>query len=208
MLDFASARPGEAALDIGCGTGVFTLELARRGVNVTGIDHSKEMTSLADSLAAREGLSIRFITGDAESLPFSDDEFDLVIAVTILCFAADPDRLLREARRVLKPAGRLVLGELNRLSPWAWWRRARRGLVKSSYAGARFFSPEELAALLRGNGFQIKKSKTLLYFPPANRSLLLRQHRFFERAGGRILPDRGAFIATQAIPDTQTNSSC
>ncbi|MFA5809014.1 MAG: class I SAM-dependent methyltransferase [Thermoleophilia bacterium] len=212
VMDFAAARPGEKALDIGCGTGAFTLELARRGANTTGVDQSENMVSLARSMAAQDGQQVGqqvgFTVADAEALPFHDDEFDLVIAVTVLCFAAEPVRLLRESLRVLKPNGRLVLGELNSLSPWAWWRRVKRRLVKSSFSGARFFSPKKLAALLLENGFQIEGLRTLLYFPPVNSSLLLRQHRFFERVGGRILPDRGAFVAIQAVPETQKEPSC
>ncbi|MHB1326253.1 MAG: class I SAM-dependent methyltransferase [Thermoleophilia bacterium] len=200
VMDFAMARAGEKALDIGCGTGAFTLELARRGANTTGVDQSESMVSLARSLAAQDGLQVGFTVADAEALPFPDGEFDLVIAVTVLCFAADPGRLLRESLRVLKPNGRLVLGELNSLSPWAWWRRAKRRFVKSGFAGARFFSPKELQALLRENGFQVSQLRTLLYFPPVNRQLLLRRHQFFERAGGRFFPARGAFIAVKATP--------
>ncbi|MHB9112333.1 MAG: class I SAM-dependent methyltransferase [Thermoleophilia bacterium] len=200
VMDFAMVQPGEKALDIGCGTGAFTLELARRGAKTTGVDQSESMVSLARSLAAQDGLQVDFTVADAESLPFPDDVFELVIAVTVLCFAADPGRLLRESLRVLKPGGRLVIGELNSLSPWAWWRRARRRFLKSSFTGARFFSLKELGVLLRENGFQIGELRTLLYFPPVNRLFLMRRHQFFERKGRRFFPKRGAFIAVKAVP--------
>ena len=200
LVEIAKPRLGERALDIGCGTGVFTLELARHGANVTGVDRSEGMISLARSLAARDGLQAGFTFVDAEALPFPDGEFDLVVAVTVLCFAADPGRLLRESLRVLKPDGRLVIGELNSLSPWAWWRRAKRRFVKSSFAGARFFSPRELQTLLRENGLQVEGLRTLLYFPPVNRLFLMRRYQFFERRGQRLFPMRGAFIAAKAVP--------
>ncbi|MBI5869798.1 MAG: methyltransferase domain-containing protein [Actinobacteria bacterium] len=200
LFESAVPLPGERALDVGCGTGAFTLELARRGAAATGVDRSESMVSLARSLAAQDGLQATFTVADAESLPFPDSEFDLVIAVTVLCFAGDPGRLLRESLRVLKPDGRLVIGELNSLSPWAWWRRAKRRFVKSSFAGARFFSPNELGALLRENGFQIEGLRTLLFFPPVNRLFLMRRHQFFEVTGRRFFPARGAFIAIRAVP--------
>ncbi|MHB8792829.1 MAG: class I SAM-dependent methyltransferase [Thermoleophilia bacterium] len=200
LMESAMPLPGERALDVGCGTGAFTLELARRGAVATGVDRSESMLSLARSLAVQDGLQVTFTVADAETLPFPDSEFDLVIAVTVLCFAADPGRMLRESLRVLKPDGRLVIGELNSLSPWAWWRRARRRFMRSSFAGARFFSPKELAALLRENGFQNEGLRTLLFFPPVNRLLLMRRHQFFEREGQRLFPMRGAFIAARAVP--------
>lgn len=201
LMESAVPRPGERALDVGCGTGAFTLELARRGADVTSVDQSEGMISLARSLAVQDGLQVTFTVADAEALPFPDGEFDLVIAVTVLCFAADPGRMLRESLRVLKPDGRLVIGELNSLSPWAWWRRAKRRFVKSSFAGARFFSPKELGTLLRENGLQIERLRTLLFFPPVNRLFLMRRNQFFERKGRRLFPMRGAFIAAKAVPE-------
>src|SRR5580692_2930457 len=66
-------------LDVGCGTGILSLELAARGHKVAGIDFAPEMLALAKDKAAKAGASIRFEHADAENLPFPPAGFDLVI---------------------------------------------------------------------------------------------------------------------------------
>jgi SAM-dependent methyltransferase len=77
-----------------------------------------------------------------------------VIAVTVLCFAEDPQALLAEACRVLQPGGRIVLGELGRYSPWALARRLKGLLKETVYRRAHFFTRPELEELLTSSGFR------------------------------------------------------
>lgn len=199
VLELADVKPAEKALDIGCGTGYFTLALARAGAEVTGIDRAEAIVARARDNAHREGLEPEFVTGDAAQLPFPPESFDLVTSITSLCFAEAPERVLREARRVLKPSGRIVIGELNALSPWALARRIK-GLVRPSvYRHARFFRPAALEKLLAKSGFLITGRRTLLYFPPLNSPLLLSRYQWFERTGERLFPGGGAFIATGGV---------
>src|ERR1700727_1544736 len=72
-------REGLQALDIGCGTGFLSLELAARGHRVTGIDFAPAMLALAKEKAAHAGAAIRFEEADAENLPFAAAGVDLVI---------------------------------------------------------------------------------------------------------------------------------
>ncbi|HTQ33887.1 MAG TPA: class I SAM-dependent methyltransferase [Stellaceae bacterium] len=97
------------ALDIGCGTGFLSLELAARGHDVTGIDFAPEMLALAKDKAAKAGAAIRFEHADAENLPFGDASFDLVITRHVLWTLPHPEAAIGEWIRVLRPGGRLAV---------------------------------------------------------------------------------------------------
>ncbi len=108
-------------LDIGCGTGRHSLELARRGYNITGFDLSSSMIGKAKALALKEGLKIDFQIRDARDFNFNES-FDLAI---MICEGAFPlmetdemnFSILKNACNSLKPAGKLILTTLNGLFP-------------------------------------------------------------------------------------------
>jgi ubiquinone/menaquinone biosynthesis C-methylase UbiE len=102
-------RQGLEALDVGCGTGFLSLELAARGHQVTGIDFAPEMLALAKEKAAKAGAAIRFEHADAENLPFAAGSFDLVISRHVLWTLPHPEAAIEEWVRVLRPGGRLVV---------------------------------------------------------------------------------------------------
>jgi demethylmenaquinone methyltransferase/2-methoxy-6-polyprenyl-1,4-benzoquinol methylase len=113
----AAVGPGARALDVACGTGDLTLELARAvapGGEVVGSDFSERMLSLAREKAADRVLDarVRFETGNALALPYADGEFD----ATTVGFGArnfsDLERGLREMARVVRPGGRVVVLEI------------------------------------------------------------------------------------------------
>jgi ubiquinone/menaquinone biosynthesis C-methylase UbiE len=97
------------ALDIGCGTGFLSLELAARGHKVTGIDFAPEMLALAKDKAAKADAAIRFEHADAENLPFAPHSFDLVITRHVLWTLPHPEAAISEWIRVLRPGGRLAV---------------------------------------------------------------------------------------------------
>lgn len=100
---------GQRVLDLATGTGWTSRLLARRGVRVTGADIAQELLQSARQLAAAEQLSIDYLTGDAENLPFADADFDHVISTFGVMFAARPEVAAAELARVCKPGGRLAL---------------------------------------------------------------------------------------------------
>jgi ubiquinone/menaquinone biosynthesis C-methylase UbiE len=102
-------RSGLAALDIGCGTGFLSLELAGRGHSVTGIDFAPEMLALAKEKAAGAKAAIRFEHADAENLGFAAASFDLVINRHVLWTLPHPEAAISEWIRVLRPGGRLAV---------------------------------------------------------------------------------------------------
>ena len=116
--DQAQVAPGDSALDVCCGTGDLTLELAKRvapGGNVVGCDFSEPMLDLArDKASSRSADGVRFEWADALNLPYDAGRFDAVTVGFGVRNFADRDRGLQEMARVLRPGGRLVVLEFTR----------------------------------------------------------------------------------------------
>jgi ubiquinone/menaquinone biosynthesis C-methylase UbiE len=97
------------ALDIGCGTGFLSLELASRGHRVTGIDVAPSMIAQARKTAAERQATIRYEEADAEQLPFAAASFDVAVSRHLLWTLPHPDSAMDEWMRVLRPGGRLIV---------------------------------------------------------------------------------------------------
>lgn len=100
------ARPGDRALDVGCGAGDFTALLAAAGAQAVGIEVAR--AALDRARARHPGLDFRLVPIDG-SLPLEDASFDLVWASEVIEHVADTARWLSEVRRILAPRGRLLL---------------------------------------------------------------------------------------------------
>ncbi|MCL6557896.1 MAG: class I SAM-dependent methyltransferase [Firmicutes bacterium] len=188
LLSFLEPQPGEQILDAGCGTGILALELASRGLRVTGVDLSEKMLALAREKIY--GHKVGFLRADICALPFSDGYFDAVICFTVLEFVGEPESALQELWRVLKPGGRLVIGVLNRFSLWALARRGR-----GVYGHARFYTLWEIrkmmTAVLAPGSFRWTGA---VYFPPGLPVELLRYAGVFEFTGSFIARPFGAVL--------------
>ena len=131
-------------IEIGVGSGRFAAPL---GVQV-GVDPSPAMLVHA----AARGIAV--VAGTAENLPFVAASFDYALVVTTICFVDSPVRMLEEARRVLKPGGRLVIGFIDRDSDMGQDYLAHQN-ENVFYREATFYSAEEVARLLLDAGFSI-----------------------------------------------------
>jgi ubiquinone/menaquinone biosynthesis C-methylase UbiE len=109
LVDLARMEPGDAVLDVGCGTGTLAIAAKRRvGApgTVIGMDASPEMIERAQRKAAKAGSDVAFRTGTVEALPFPDAQFDVVLSTLMLHHLPRP--LRRQCARVLKPGGRVL----------------------------------------------------------------------------------------------------
>jgi ubiquinone/menaquinone biosynthesis C-methylase UbiE len=128
--------PYGTALELGCGTGFFLLNLKQAGVLDEGhvTDLSPGMVEVAVRNASGLGFEVEGRVADAESIPYDDDTFDLVVGHAVLHHIPDLDLAMREVLRVLRPGGRFVFaGEPTRKGDWVarrlswatWWAATR-----------------------------------------------------------------------------------
>src|SRR6516164_10030642 len=99
---------GDAVADIGCGPGTAARHAARLGASVTGVDPAPVMLRLARLLTRRSAYAVRYVEGSAEALPLPGSSVSVAWSIASVHHWADLDAGLHEARRVLKPGGRLV----------------------------------------------------------------------------------------------------
>lgn len=111
LIRRAEPQAGEHILDLACGTGVVTRQVAKHASNsgsLVGVDHSSEMLGVARALAMEAALDVEWIEADAGKLPFGDNRFDLAFCQQALQFFPDRPAALLELRRVLKRGGRVA----------------------------------------------------------------------------------------------------
>ena len=164
--DLMGPVDGADVLDAGCGDGALACAMASSGAVVTGIDADPAMLAAARTRAQTTGVRITFLPGRIERLPLADARFDVVVAVTVLSFVANATAAVREMARVLRPGGRLVLGELGRWNAWAATRRLTGWRGASTWSAARFRSAGELRALLNQGGLSVKALRGAVFYPP------------------------------------------
>ena len=123
-------------LDVGAGTGYVSLVLARLGHEVTGVDLSRAMLSIASAKAGALGLDVRLVEGDADDLPFSGRPFDAVVSRHVLWTLPHPEQAIRGWSRLVRRGGKVVVIDggsqargLKRLvrRPYFMYRAAREG---------------------------------------------------------------------------------
>jgi SAM-dependent methyltransferase len=191
---------GRNVLDVGCGDGDLAVELWRRGAAVTGIDASQEMVKAARARAKREGADISFMVGEAASIPFDLERFDVVVAVTILCFVANAAPVFSEITRVLRPGGVLVIGELGKWSMWAAARRVRAWLGSRLWRRGRFRMASELRCLANGAGLVPAGVHGSIYYPRWRWAARLLAP--YDTVLSRVTTFGAAFLALTAVKPT------
>lgn len=132
------------ALEVGVGTGRFAQAL--------GVESGIDPAAGALRLAERRGIKVKLARGEA--LPFSDGTFGGVLMIATLCFAEDAPALFREAARVLRADGWLVVGDIPAESSWGQEYRRKKEAGHPFYRSARFYTVEQLVTMLTETGFK------------------------------------------------------
>lgn len=140
-------RPGAKVLEVGCGIGLLTEEMAKRGVKVCSLDISQELLRKARGRSGNR--EVAFLRSSAYELAFADSVFDNIIGMSVL-HHLDVDSALKEFRRVLKKGGRMAFSEPNMLNPHIFCER--------HFFRERFHnSPDETAFIRFGLKRQFKR---------------------------------------------------
>ncbi|MBC3796818.1 class I SAM-dependent methyltransferase [Acetobacterium tundrae] len=152
-----AANP-KSILDLGCGNGnVLEKIKLKSDADLYGLDLSENMIESAkEKLGARVELKV----GDAEQLPYDDNQFDIIVCNASFHHYPNPDQVLQEIHRVLKPNGTLVLGDPT--APFEWYLKFLNwGLKWSNSGDYRIYGKKEIHELLLRHGFKASDWKKI-----------------------------------------------
>ncbi|MDQ8039702.1 MAG: bifunctional 2-polyprenyl-6-hydroxyphenol methylase/3-demethylubiquinol 3-O-methyltransferase UbiG [Rickettsiella sp.] len=158
-------------IDIGCGGGLLTEELAVAKTQVTGIDKSDTLIKIARRHAQQNGLIINYLTEDAETLSKKQREyFDFACCMELLEHVPDPASLIKACGDLVKPNGWLFFSTINRttyayLAAIIGAEYLLKLLPQGTHHYEKFIRPSELASVARKLGFKLKKLKGIHYNP-------------------------------------------
>ena len=158
LLDLLQPSPGETILDVGCGTGIFTLDVLKLGPSVVGLEISLPMLMRARQKTGDS--PFRPVTADMLSLPFANDVFDKTVSMTALEFVENAQNAIRELFRVTRKGGTVVVTTLNSLSPWATRRKQKAEKGHHLFKRMVFRSPDDMRRLAPVDGVL----KTAIHF--------------------------------------------
>jgi 2-polyprenyl-6-hydroxyphenyl methylase/3-demethylubiquinone-9 3-methyltransferase len=154
MVDFESCSH---VLDVGCGGGLMTIPLARKGLRVCGVDQTLGSLESARAKAASEGLEIGFYS-ELKDLP--EKKFDLILLLEVLEHVSSPEQLILDIKDYLAPSGKLVISTLNRtMMSYLLGIVVAEEVLKWAPRGIHnwsdFIKPSELIIILERQGFKI-----------------------------------------------------
>lgn len=144
------------SLEIGVGTGRFAKEL--------GIDAGIDPSLKSLEIAKKRGIKVEKAKG--EKLPFKDKTFGAVFILFTLCFVEDPGMVLFEAKRVLKTGGRLIVGIINRESPWGQLYLKKKAEGHPIYRYTTFYNVYEIVKMIEEAGMAVEAYSSTLCQPP------------------------------------------
>lgn len=155
---------GKKILEIGCGTGLYTLRMAEQGFDITALDISPEMMKIAREKIQKSGKEARFILGDIKELLDDLESYHGIFSMTAFEFIPEPETILKKLYKKLHPDGCLVIGVIADNSSWSTlYRESAKADPGSVFSHAHFFTEEEIRSWDIGPDPEILKS---LYFSP------------------------------------------
>lgn len=174
-IDELSGLAGKKVLDIGCGGGILSESMAKRGAEVTGIDMGDKPIQVAKLHALEAGIEINYRKISAEALAEEmannpEQQFDVISCLEMLEHVPDPASIINACWRMLKPGGKLFLSTINR-NPKAYLfaiigaEYVLNMLPRGTHDYAKFIRPSELSRWVRATGMEINGSTGLVYNP-------------------------------------------
>jgi SAM-dependent methyltransferase len=155
LRPMVESSPGPI-LEIGVGTGRFAMHFP----DVTGIDPSPNALRMAKTRG------VKTVPGYGENLPFEDGSFGCILIIVTLCFVDRPLHVLREAKRVLKKDGSIIIGLVPGDSAWGAFYEEKKRAGHPFYSNARFYTLKDVEDMLQTTGLKIAKiGSTLLQKP-------------------------------------------
>jgi tRNA-Thr(GGU) m(6)t(6)A37 methyltransferase TsaA len=145
-------------LEIGVGTGRFAMHFP----GVMGIDPSLNALKMA------EKRGVKTVQGYGENLPFEDETFGCILIIVTLCFVENPLAVLREAKRVLRRDGRIILGLVPRDSLWGAFYDDKKRVGHPFYRNARFYVLNDIDDMLKEAGLKIARIRSTLLQGPGD----------------------------------------
>jgi SAM-dependent methyltransferase len=146
---------GKRVLEVGAGSGRDSIELARRGALVTVIDYVRSSLNVVAQNAAQAGVRLSLVCGDGTRMPFPEGTFDVVFHQGLLEHFRDPEPLLRDNRRVLRPGGHVVIDVPQRWHLYTVGKKVMIALNRWFAGWETEYSIRELRGLVEGQGFQV-----------------------------------------------------
>ena len=173
-LEWINARvplSGNKVLDIGCGGGILTESMARKGADVTGIDLSEKALKVADLHSLESGVQVRYELIAAEALAAREPAgYDVITCMEMLEHVPDPAAIVQACATLVKPGGHVFFSTLNR-NPKSYLfavigaEYVLRLLPKGTHDYAKFIKPSELSQYVRNAGMNVHAFKGLGYNP-------------------------------------------
>jgi 2-polyprenyl-6-hydroxyphenyl methylase/3-demethylubiquinone-9 3-methyltransferase len=162
---------GKNVIDIGCGGGVLSEAMARKGAKVTGIDLSQKALKVADLHSLESGIEVRYQHIAAEEMAHAEPgQYDVVTCMEMLEHVPDPAAVVRAAATLVKPGGKVFFSTLNRnfksyLFAVIGAEYVLRMLPRGTHDYAKFITPAELSQYVRQAGLVVDCLKGLSYNP-------------------------------------------
>lgn len=162
---------GKQVLDIGCGGGILTEAMARKGAVVTGIDLSEKALKVADLHSLESGVQVRYEQIAAEAMAMREPAaYDVVTCMEMLEHVPDPQAIVRACSQLVKPGGHLFFSTINR-NPKSYLfavigaEYLLRLLPRGTHDYAKFIQPAELGQFIRTADLAIDSIKGMTYNP-------------------------------------------
>lgn len=173
-LEWINARvplAGKKVIDIGCGGGILSESMARKGADVTGIDLGEKALKVADLHSLESGVAVRYKLIAAEAMAAEEaGQYDVVTCMEMLEHVPDPGAIVRAAATLVKPGGHVFFSTLNR-NPKSYLfailgaEYVLRMLPKGTHDYEKFITPSELSQYIRSAGLDVAGFKGMGYNP-------------------------------------------